>query len=311
MQRLTVPPATANPVEHADWLEIEALIATDRNSSMQDLASALRRAGSGEEVENERVIANPDDPVGDRGGETLEPIVEAAFAEVEDRTKACDGSYPFKIEDSAIQGHRGSRNALYVFLLLVSKFGKDAGPDDLNVAKLFEEVAEVAIKNCLGGPKNQIMTYQFGFPRRLEPSGFRAALDDLCQRLGEGVKSKERPTTKDQNDAALDLIAWRPFPDGRRGQIMAWGQCATGNDWREKLTELQPSAWASTWMYEMPTVLPLRTFFIPHRVRSDRWDVEVARAGVLFDRCRISALSSRLPSDVRDQCRAYSRHVLS
>jgi hypothetical protein len=308
MPDFTVPLATAHAVDHADWLELEALLAADRNSSIQDLASALRRTGSGEEVEDER----PEDPPSaDRGGETLEPLMEAAFAEVEDRAKACGGAYPFQLENSAIQGNRGTRNALYVFLLLLSNFGKDAGPKGINVAQLFEEISEVAIKNCLGGERNEVRTYQFGFPRRLKPSGFEAAVDDLCLDLGEGSRSRARPTTKDQKDAALDLIAWRPFPDGRTSKVMAWGQCATGDDWREKLTQLQPSAWASSWMADMPTVLPLRAFFMPHRERAERWDVTARGSGVLFDRCRIASLAARLPREISDRCRAYNRHVLA
>lgn len=310
MPGLTVPSATAAPGELADWLEIEALLAVDRNSSTQDLASALRRTGSSEEVEIERPIETTVAPVDDRGGETIEPIAEAAFEEVEDRVTACGGRYPFHVEGALLQGTRRVRDSLYAFLLLLSKCGKDAGPDGLNVAQLFEEIAEVAIGNCMGGPKNDVLTYQFGFPRRLNPAGFREALDDLCRCTGEGVQSKARPNRKDQKDAALDLVAWRPFPDGRRGLIMAWGQCATGADWRSKLSDLHPENWATAWMAERPAVVPLPAFFVPHRIDRDHWDVSAISAGILFDRCRIAAFGNPLPKELQDRCRAYSRHVL-
>lgn len=311
MPGLTVPAATAAPGELADWLEMEALRAADRNSSTQDLASALRRTGSGEEVEIERPFESPTDSVDDRGGETIEPIAEAAFEEIEDRSVACAGRYPFHLNGSLLQGTTRVRDSLYVFLLLLSRYGKDAGPEGLNVPQLFEEVAELAIGNCLGGPRNEVSTYQFGFPRRLNPAGFRAALDDLCQRMGEGGSSKNRPTRKDQKDASLDLIAWRPFPDRRRGLVMAWGQCATGADWREKLTDLQPEDWASAWMAERPAVVPLRSFFVPHRVDREHWDVSAIAGGVLFDRCRIAAFGNSLSKHIREGIRAYSRHVLA
>src|SRR5665811_109964 len=311
MPRLTVPAATAAPPEHADWLELEALRAADKNSSSQDLASALRRTGSSEEIEDERPIEGPDDPVADRGGETTEPIVEAALEEVEDRASACAGAYPFAIDGQALQGTRSVRSSLYAFLLLVSRYGKDAAPDGLNAAQLFEEVAEVAIANCMGGARNDVRTVQFGFPRRLAPSGFRNALDDLCRRTGEGIESKARPNRKDQKDAALDLVAWRPFPDERRGMVMAWGQCATGADWRDKLGELHPENWAAAWMAERPAVVPLSAFFVPHRVDRGHWDVSAIKGGLLFDRCRIAAFAHRLPRHVREGCRAYNRHVLA
>jgi len=310
MAVLAVPPATASPVEHADWLELEALGAADRNSATQDLASALRRSGSGEEVEDERGIEGPDDAVADRGGETVEPIAEAAFEEIEDRAVACDGAYPFELSDSVLQGRAGVRDSIYVFLLLLSKFGRDAGPDGVDAAQLFEEVAEVAIANCLGGDRNGVETYQFGFPRRLTPAGFQEAVDDLCRRTGEGVESRSRPNRRDQKDASLDLVAWRPFPDRRRGLIMAWGQCATGGNWAEKTTELTPANWATKWMAERPAVVPMRAFFVPHRVERERWDVTAIDAGVLFDRCRIATFARPLPAELRRGCRAYSRHVM-
>lgn len=310
MPDLPVPAATAAPGEHADWLEFQALVSADRNSSMQDLVSALRRIGSGEEIEDEREIEDAEDVTLDRGGETIEPVAADAFQEIEDRAISCGGAYPFRVLDGALQGRSNIRDSLYAFLLLLSHYGKDAGPEGLNVPQLFEEVAEHAIGNCLGGPGNEVATYQFGFPRRLNPAGFRDAVDDLCQRIGEGGASKARPTRKDQKDAALDLIAWKPFPDGRRGLVMTWGQCATGKDWTSKLAELQPENWAAMWMTERPAVVPLRSFFVPHRVDRDRWDVSAISAGVLFDRCRIAAVGGTLPRHLRDGTRAYSRNVL-
>jgi hypothetical protein len=306
MSPLVVPSATADPVTHADWLELQALTAQDRNSSVQDLASALRRAGSGEELEDEG-IANETD---DRGGETTEPIAEAAFTEIEDRSKGCSGAYPFSVGTSFLEVTPRFRDPVYLFLLLLSYFGKDAGPPGLNAAQLFEEVSGVVMTNCLGGRANSVETIQFGFPRRIGPAGFKAAVDDLCARVGEGGGSKHQPTLRDQKDAALDLVSWRAFPDKRRAMVMAWGQCATGSDWKAKLSDLQPQAWCTTWLHEMPLVLPLRAFFVPHRIGDTHWDASAAKAGVLFDRCRIAALARPLPPPLRTECTRFSRHVI-
>jgi hypothetical protein len=306
MQGLAVPSATADPVAHADWLELQALAAKDRNSSLQDLASALRRTGSGEELEDEHLAEETDD----RGGETTEPVAEAAFAEIEDRNIGCDGAYPFSLGTSFLQLKGQIDNSVYVFLLLLSLFGKDAGPPGLDSAHLFEEIAGVALVNCLGGPNNRAEAYQFGFPRRIKPKGFTAAVEALCQQLGEGDGSRDRPTRKDQKDAALDLVAWRSFPDKRRAMVMAWGQCATGHNWRGKLTEMQPADWSAAWLRTRPVVLPIRAFFVPHRIDIKHWDVTATHAGVLFDRCRIAALASSLSRDLRVNCRQFNSHVI-
>jgi len=307
MPELAVPSATADRVVHADWLELQALSARDRNSSMQDFASALRSTGSSEELEDEGAAQEIDD----RGGETTEPIAEAAFAEIEDRSTGCDGGYPFALGNDFLQLKGPGSGAVYVFLLLLSRFGKDAAPAGLNAPQLFEEVSAVALRSCLGGPRNRVQTYHFGFPRRVGPPGFQAAVGELCRRTGEGTESRARPTRKDQKDAALDLVAWRPFPDGRRAMVMAWGQCATGSNWDGKLSEMQPADWSAAWLRDRPVVLPLRTFFMPHCLIDEHWEEKALRGGVLFDRCRIAALARPLPAELRAQCLRFNRHVIA
>lgn len=310
MPDLLVPAATSAPGELADWLECQALVSVDRNSSIQDLASALRRTGSGEEIEDERRIDDEDDATFDRGGETIEPVATDAFEEIEDRAASCGEAYPFEVLEGALQGRRSTPSSLYVFLLLLSKFGKDAGPDQLNVPQMFEEIAELAIAHTLGGESNEVATIQFGFPRRIAPPGFRAAVDDLCIKTGEGGKSRDQPNRSDQKDAALDVVAWRPFPDRRRGLVMAWGQCATGADWREKLTDLNPSDWAASWLMDRPAVIPMPAFFVPHRIDREHWDVTANYGGILFDRCRIALSSHPLPEPLRSQVAGYNRQVI-
>lgn len=106
---MEVPAATAGAGAHADWLELEALTARDRNSSAQDLIAPLRRTGSGEELEDEDISPAESD----QGGETTEPVAETAFAELEDRQESCAGAYPYDIRADVIQGKRNVRDSLY------------------------------------------------------------------------------------------------------------------------------------------------------------------------------------------------------
>jgi hypothetical protein len=306
MTVLTVPPATADPVAHADWLELAAIGARDRNSSLADLAAELRRAGSGEELEDEGTA----EETGDRGGETIEPIAESAFQEIEDRSTGCNEGYPFDLGDSHLQLHPYSQGSVYLFLLLLSVFGLSASPDGLNAAQLFEEVSALALANYLGGVENGVQSLQFGFPRRVAPAGFKEAVENLCGRIGEGEGPRDRPTAAHQKDASLDLLAWRPFPDGRRSTVMTWGQCATGDDWRDKLNEMDPHSWCGLWLREHPAVTPMRAFFVPRRVELDRWVHAAYKGGVLFDRCRIAAFANPLPNDLRSRCRQFTKHVI-
>ncbi len=176
---------------------------------------------------------------------------------------------------------------------------------------LFEEVAAEAARNYLGGDRNGARAYKFGFPRRLKPSGFVAALDDLCAQMGEGSGSKAKPARARQKDAKLDIVAWVPMPDRRTSKIFGFGQCATGRNWHSKVSEMQSEPWCRKWLIDQPPVSPLRMFFVPHRIDGAEWDDHAHDAGIIFDRCRLAAYASALPVDLRGQVVAWSRHVLT
>ncbi len=136
------------------------------------------------------------------------------------------------------------------------------------------------------------------------------ALNDLCERLGEGGGARMRPNSRHQKDAKLDLVVWRPFPDARSGKLVGFGQCAAGADWRDKLSELQPRAFTGQWMTEQLAIEPTRLFFCPFRVERARWPTVVFESGVLFDRCRIALHAAAINDDIVNQCERFTRHVL-
>jgi hypothetical protein len=307
---LEAPAATDSPEEHADWLELLALASADRSSSLQELVSAVRQTGTAEEMPE----ADPDDPDADRGAELTEPLAEGAFAELSGRQRACSAGrpgYPFSINPASIEGGRGYRTAPYTFLLLLSSFGRQAGPADVDALALFDELAGIAAREYLGGEAAGARYYLFGFPRRITPAGFLDAVADLCVQLEEGSPARTAPENEDEKDAKLDLVAWRPFSDGRPGKLVGFGQCATGRNWREKLTELQPIDFCHFALQQQLAVLPTRLFFTPFRLDARKWRRHAIRGGIVFDRCRVTAHIRNLPSDIRRRCATWNDHVLS
>jgi hypothetical protein len=305
----------------ADWLELCALKDSDRNASFSDLVRDLDVSGSfdaspslEDTLEDEDVAGAEiaiEEPVQHENKNKCEAAAEGAFLEVSERFVACgdNGAYPFEVGDNYLEVRDETAQSVYVFLLLLSTFGHDAGPARGDGAKLFEEVSAQAAETYLGG--NRLACSKvFGFPRRLQPKDFGPALDDLCRAMGEGVGHRERPTSKDQKDAKLDVVAWRGFPDGRRGKLIAFGQCATGANWPDKLTELQPQDWCRFWMQETPATLPIRLFFVPHRIEEQTWFHTCVHGGVLFERCRIAHLAQSSPADLVTRLTAWSRFVL-
>jgi hypothetical protein len=271
----------ASAVDLADWLEIYALRSADRNSSIQDLARAINRDGTVEDRASDVRRAKYD--------ELALASAESAFEEVEDRSRACGGEYPFAVHDDYIQLRASGEASPYMFLLLLSTTFHERGVkrEAAVRVKMFEEICADAGRSYFGGA--DASSRVFGFPRRTGNRNFSEALDAFCVDFGEGAGHKGRPTLADKKDAALDVIVWRTFPDRRAGKLIAFGQCATGRNWRSKLTELQPDAFWDTWIRERPAHPPLRLFFTPYRLDEGSWFEDSRKAGLFFDRCRIVA----------------------
>lgn len=301
----SVPLAGDSRESHADWLEICALRERTMPVSLRDFARDLGIGGSVDAIDDYHEALDIDFDEDD----LYESIAEDAFAELEERFRACSGTYPFTIKTNVLRSHRGTTRRVYTFLTLLSKFGKDGGPTEIKAAQLFEDLCAIALKSYLGSKQSK--AHVFGFPRRLLPANFRSALTELCKELGEGEGAAEQPSTDDQKDAKLDVVAWAEFADLRPGKLIVFGQCATGKNWRNKIDELgDTEAWCRHWMIKSPTVLPMRAFFVPHRVEEKYWTHTCTFGGILFDRCRIAQCIPRLGQDLVDRCTSWSNHVI-
>lgn len=313
---LPPPPATANAEEHADWLEETALSSPRRSVSLDDLVGALRSLGSTDalnDAEDPDDAPEPDEAAVDRGSERAQAIAENALFVAEERSRSMirRQRYPFVLRSSGVAARSGALRSTYAYLLLLSRYGEASGPAGENGAELFESVAAVAARNYMGGDSTGAVAYQFGFPRRHTPAGFKTALDTMCTAMREGVGAKNKPLTRRQKDAKLDLVVWLPMPDRQPGKVIGFGQCATGRNWPTKVSELNADAWCKSWMLEQPPVTPLRLFFLPHRIHEPDWLVYSNHAGVIFDRCRIAAYAATLPAGLRERTTRWSTYVLA
>lgn len=310
MANLIAPSAADRREDHADWLELRAIQSRDQNSSIQDLVQVIRRTGTIEEID----LDDGDEDMLDPGSEKTQVVAVDAFSEIEDRYASCGGDsgfYPFRLESQYIELRTNPAESPYLFLLLLSKFGKDAGPRRSDGAELFELLCVHAAVHYLGGTTSGVESYHFGAPRRSTPPRFVDALNDMCRRMGEGQGCRcDRPTIRDQKDAKLDVTVWRPFHDARPGKLIGFGQCATGKDWADKLTELQPQTFCGMWMLDSPAVPPVRLFFVPFRIENRAWLRAAMHGGIIFDRCRIVAHLHGINGGLANKCVQWTAHVL-
>jgi hypothetical protein len=203
------------------------------------------------------------------------------FNELEQRESAAAHAYPFDIESGVLRLKSAWTNyPAYVFCLFLSYFGLS----ETRIApKLFESVSCQAAKRYLNG-----YAVGFGSPRTELPSNFPSAVTRLCKLIGEGGQFLEQPSLSRKDDT-LDVVVWVDFIDKLPSKILMFGQCAAGDNWGDKLAELQPDVFWRQWMMEsLVSPIPIKSFFIPHRIETNKWDFVSRKAGIVFERCRIA-----------------------
>ena len=273
---LPLPRQPLDPIKLADWLELNALLAPDRNSSSGDLISALITSGL----------------LDGAGRDAVDRKSLDVFNELERRAQAAESAYPFSIDGGLVTfANNWNGHAPYIFCLCLSYFGwEPTQRSRIFPRRLFEFLACDVAKNYVKGS-----ALRFASPRQGIPSGFGNAITRLClEFIKEGKGFRSQPTLNRQDDA-VDIVAWAEFPDCLSGKILMFGNCASGDDWEGKVTDLQPSVFCSQWMIEPPSSEIHRALFIPHRIDKLRWDYYTRRAGVIFDRCRMAYWAGQLP----------------
>jgi len=287
------PSLSADPTDHADYLEFECLRKSDGKASGQDLIAALNKLA--DDAVDERQISD----------ERYENIVDAAFTELKCRSAHSGRSYyryPFRVsEDNQLLEFTGrqGRCEFYLFLLLATRMNMKSHRVQANIngTELFEQVCCEVAKNYWGKNTEGLV---FGTARRNgddEVGNFQAAVTDLCTRIREGVgffnHSEHPPQAK---DGKLDVVVWKDFADQRHGKLIGFGQCKTGTHWAKEIHDLVPEGFCRKWVRTAPVVMPVRLYFITSRVRDSDWYDACVDAGIFFDRCRILNYAPTMPT---------------
>jgi hypothetical protein len=297
------PPAASDSTEIvADWIEFETLRSADRRLSLEDLVRVIRRGGSTDAVAGAQ---------GDAGSVASQRVAEDAFAEIENRVRACGaGAYPFEVSPGVLNLRPTHEHSSYVLLLLLSNRKPTSGHK--GTAVLFERLCQHAALGYLGGDVNGATAIRFGAPRVAPITKLNDAVDDLCRMIAEGGGCKNRKKANHTGDSELDIVAWRHFPDLKSGKLIAFGQCASGaSDWQTKLAKLDGERFCKKWLRDMFVVAPLRLFFVPRRIPSDDWEHAGIDGGILFDRCRIVACLKDVGTELMQQCEQNARMLLA
>ena len=291
------PPSISDSLnELSDYEELNCL--EEGIASMQSLSKRLG-ISSERDYELEEGVS---------GEEEEDDMAADIYREIDRRRFSCRGGYPFTInsQGNTINNEKGDdcRFIIYKYLLLTTRLdmNKYRMQNSIDGTKLFEKLSAEIAKNYLGSRANSLV---FG-----DSGNFEKKINNLCQEIGEGGGFFNRNLTEPKvKDDKLDIVAWKSFSDGYPSKLLAFGQCKTGTNYQDYLTELQPSAFCQTWMRDQPVVEPVRMFFLADSIPKDDWYSIASKAGILFDRCRIIDYCDNIPDNLLTEVRNWTTSV--
>ncbi|MEX1231259.1 MAG: hypothetical protein WEB58_13520 [Planctomycetaceae bacterium] len=272
------PSPQADTRELADFAEL--LCWLRGSTSAREIVACLGRVD-----DNDSNVGCTDDD--DENAETLDEVMN----EIERRATACGSGYPFRLEMAGSvlrlidDAQDVSPSIIYLYLLLSTRLNmKDNRVHaELDGTKLMELLSAHALKNYLGTTRAKTVVFGTALA-----DTFENKVNGLCSELGEGSGFRNLDGTLTQaNDDKLDTVGWIPFSDRLPGQLIVFGQCKTGSNWRDTTTQLQPETFIKRWMQVPILVNPIRMFFIAEASDRARWKGDNVSAGILFDRCRL------------------------
>ena len=232
--------------------------------------------------------------------EMEETIKEEVMDQVAERSDVCGDRYPFEINSSgsALKVRSGDKNkhVIYKYLLLATRLDMNEHKIHANLdgTELFEELCAQIGSNYFG---KHSKSFVFGTANGL--GNFELKIDTMCSLIGEGEGyNNNYNRTANAKDDGLDIAIWIPFSDDRAGKLIGFGQCKTGTHDDECFTRLQPDAFCKNWLKIMPTLTPVRMFFVAEALLDEQWSGKSSYAGILLDRSRIIEYCNEIDSDL-------------
>ena len=218
-------------------------------------------------------------------------MVDAAWNEIERRRSLCSGAYALTVDGEWIRRTDAwDSKPAHVFCTLLSisaaydwwvtEFGRDYTEQG--------ELFEILTANALEAIAPDWQTFLTGWSKG-NTDGFSAIANEVCQLVGDGDPDLDMWNKDRAKDMTLDILFYRPFPDGRQGFPYFMVQCASGADWPKKVRDPDLSVWSKI---IRPLTHPMRGVAIPHCCSEREFrQYCVKTEGLLLDRCRLLGAS--------------------
>ncbi len=238
-------------------------------------------------------------------------VVADAWTELRRRQVWIGSGAPFSITGRRITRRSRSwentpAHSFCVLLALAkwySRWAKQFGSDYTEQGELFEELTKESLETQFSGWRIHLTGWS-----RTRANMLASIVADVETHLGEHKGDVGRWTKPRAKEAGLDLLCYRPFPDGRVGVPVYLMQCASGGDWEGKLHTPNLKIWTKVIEF---AATPRKAFATPFAF-TDRDFIQNSNLvdGMLLDRYRLlSAAQHRknwLSSQLRNRIVAWA-----
>ena len=213
--------------------------------------------------------------------------VQDAWSELKRRQSCIGQGSAFSIDGSRIMRARKWRDApahSFCVVLCLAKWypgwAQQFGTDYNEQGELFEELTKESLERQLTG----WYVHKTGWSR-LHSKKLTDVVDEITDRLGELKGDPKTWADPQANEAGVDLLCYRPFPDNRVGVPVYLMQCASGRDWTEKLKTPDIRDWRK---YVQFAARPGKAFATPFALLDDVFRRYCGKVdGMLLDRTRL------------------------
>jgi hypothetical protein len=277
MFRIPGSPDTTAPIEEIiDFIECETVIKS--TVSIRDVIKQFVIQDDEQKVEG----------INDASDEWFDTKANEIINQFWTRHKCTDNKYPFETEGQFLKIKSDiselDRN-LYFFLLLTTRLnmGKEHMHAGYDGTQLFEYLSAKVAESYFGYRAESMV---FG---TAEQGGFKAKIQDLINKIGEGVSFINRGIgSVNANDDKLDIVVWKNFKDESYSKLIGFGQCKTGLSWLNRGPAVfNPSTFCKKWFSQQPSPIPTKLFFCSVYFAVNDYNKISEAEGIIFDRFRI------------------------
>ena len=205
-------------VRVADWVELNLVTEEEPLYSVDDVLAVLAA---------DPQDAADDSELRDRFWNNAEQIAVDAIAELSQRATWLTDRYPLMMSGQTATLRRDNEQLdLWQFVTLLRArqlYPGSLGDDGAESGRLFEELATIALAAYVGSRSD--CSVRFGLAGGARGGVLPPKLPDAIVKLSNLMHEQvgTLPTTNG-GDYRADTVAWRPFGDGRPGQLVLLGQ---------------------------------------------------------------------------------------